>query len=273
MRYHDHDQFTFALVTRGWGCQYNKKLLNIGKIVRSSPVCYGAAGSTGKGGTTTNKHPRWDVWVLDGTREELRGIDEIVNLAHMIPADRPEGYVLRRNDCAMVLPSADSQAGRVASKLANKNNLRMRFYDNGFLSMDPEGLFTREIMGNNQFSKCDPGEMIHPVYMNDRVYNQRMYNLDAPGTGHAATQPNDDDDWFAGSYLRTQYGASSIWASKGKLTTDNPSSPINRVYYPATYKVLTPTTVECTWKNGQVSTNSNPALTLTLTLTLTQRNR
>lgn len=173
MRYRDHDKFMAVRVTTGYGCQFNKNLLSIGKIVRSSPVCYGAAGSRGKGGTTTNRHPRWDVWIFDVKREELGSLEDKSSLLHMIPDRNDKTFVLRTSDCDFADRNENSQSGRIARKV--------EFYANskGFLSMDPEGLFTREIMGTNKYSKCNPSEMIHPVYMNARNVNYRMYLLDA----------------------------------------------------------------------------------------------
>jgi len=169
MRYRDQDSFTVLRLTRGWACRFNRKLLEIGHIVQSAPVCYGAA-KTGQG----RVHARWDLWAFSVDRKAFEGGAETDAFLNRFPMDEDgEDMLYRASDCTLVVPSGDEHAlgtweGQL-DRLYDRVTLHM-FHD-PFLSAQVLDIYDRDTMG--PLGTCSQELELAPLYVNDQIESMR----------------------------------------------------------------------------------------------------
>lgn len=99
MKYRDLPYFHKIYLTRGWACRFNENLLKKGKIVQTSPTCFGAAKS-GEG----RQHPRWDLWVMS---QEVSKHD-----ARMDPSKVEGESLYRESDCVLMDDPYEEERGK-----------------------------------------------------------------------------------------------------------------------------------------------------------------
>ena len=174
MKYRDIPSFNRLVLTRGWACRFNEKLLKRGKIIQSSPTCFGAAKS-GEG----RNHPRWDLWSVSGDITE--------NDVKMDPSKVEGESLYRESDCKIVYERYEKESHNRAwlTQLENIYDRSVGAFTissrNEFLSAYVENLVAGQ-------GRCESKLQIGPTYMNDRIENSevRLYRnsveiSEAPG--------------------------------------------------------------------------------------------
>lgn len=160
MKYRDIPAFDRLILTRGWACRFNEKLLQRGKIVQSSPTCFGAA-KTGEQRT----HPRWDLWSMSGS---VSSSD-----VSMDPSKVRGEALYKESDCVIAFAAYEKNAktnawlSQMEQIYAASVNAYSISSNNEFLSAYVENLVTGQ-------GRCDSKLQIGPTYMNDRIENSNV---------------------------------------------------------------------------------------------------
>ena len=165
--------FDATVVTYGFGCRYNQKLLNVGKIIHTNPTCYHSV----EMGHSKSEPVRWDVWLVDTS--DFASLDEWwgdfeSNKAPMPAFENELKEVIRVKDCHLVNFNSNFQ-----DAINDRSTLMFGKLADGILDASIVDVFSGPT--GVQDNTCNKEKMrsLSPLHMNHEIaYPQFEFGQD-----------------------------------------------------------------------------------------------